>query len=275
MLKTDHNPGHLTGGSGGQYFVGDFDGFVFEPEEVRERPQWLDHGPDYYCAMQWTNEPERDGARTWVAWMSNWSYAADVPELPWRGVMTLPQEVALRSGADGHRLVRQPVRELEAYRGEHRRYRGEPEQISANLSSDDVDGSVADVILSVQPGAAEEVGVRVHVGEDRGTVVGYRVADEVLFVDRRASGAVDFHPEFAAVFEAPLPLGEDGRIELRIILDRSSVEVFGNQGDAVITSLLFPDPDAVGVEVYAEGSPESIEVDVWELSVGAGERSEE
>lgn len=78
------------------------------------------------------------------------------------------------------------------------------------------------------------------------------------------------------MFEAPLPLGEDGGIELRVVLNRSSVEVSGNQGDAVITSLVFPDPDAVGVEVYAEeGSPRSIEVDVWELSVAAGERSEE
>jgi sucrose-6-phosphate hydrolase SacC (GH32 family) len=138
--------------------------------------------------------------------------------------------------------------------------------ISEQLERDGVDGSVADIILTVTPGEASDVGLRLHRGDDQVTLVGYRPQDQTLYVDRTASGDVDFHPDFAGVFEAPLELGEDDAVEIRVVVDRSSVEVFADRGEVVITSLLFPSPGSAAPEIYAEGSPDTIGLDVWELA---------
>ncbi|HSL59255.1 MAG TPA: glycoside hydrolase family 32 protein, partial [Acidimicrobiales bacterium] len=267
VLKVDHNPGHVTGGSGAQYFIGDFDGTTFIPFGIEGEPRWVDHGPDYYCAMQWSDEPDRGGERTWIAWMSNWDYASDLPTSPWRGAMTLPQVVALRSFDGGVELVRQPVPELEARRGVHRRYEAaDMAALAEQLAADDLGGDVVELIANVEVGEADEVAVRVHVGADRETVVGYDVTTERLFVDRRRSGIVDFHSSFPARHEAPLPLGDDRAIELRIIVDRSSVEVFADRGRVVLTELVFPEGDRHGIDVTSTGGRSGpVTLDVWPL----------
>lgn len=266
VLKVDHNPGHVTGGSGAQYFLGDFDGTTFTPDDPDSEPRWVDYGPDYYCAMQWSDEPDRGGERTWVAWMSNWDYALDLPTSPWRGAMTLPQAVSLRSFDGEVELVRQPVPELEARRGEHRRYEATDMAALSDQLADGVGGDVVEIIADVEVGEAEEVAVRVHVGDDRETIVGYDATTERLFVDRRRSGIVGFHPAFPARHEAPLPLGDDGAVELRIIVDRSSVEVFADRGRVVLTELVFPEGDRHDIDVSATGGASGpVTFDLWPL----------
>src|SRR5439155_17722147 len=77
---------------------------------------WADFGPDFYAAVSYSDIPKQDGRRIWLGWMSNWQYAGDVPTSPWRGAMTVPRELILRSTSSGLRLVQKPVREIEALR---------------------------------------------------------------------------------------------------------------------------------------------------------------
>ena len=74
----------------------------------------------------------------------------------------------------------------------------------------------------------------------------------MLFVDRTRSGQTDFHPAFAGCHQMPLSARE-GRVRLHLFVDRCSVEVFGNAGEAVITDLIFPDPSSLGLKIFAVG----------------------
>ena len=126
VLKVDHNPGHITGGSGAQYFIGDFDGTTFTAETPAPdaEPQWVDFGADFYCAMTFSTEPDVASGRTWIGWMSNWDYASAVPTHPWRGTMTLPRTVTLTDRDGVLRLTQRLTPALDELRSDHRRYEG-------------------------------------------------------------------------------------------------------------------------------------------------------
>jgi fructan beta-fructosidase len=272
ILKVDHNPGHVTGGSGAQYFVGHFDGTTFATDDG-DPPRWVDHGPDFYCAMHWSAEPDTGDGRTWIGWMSNWEYAMSTPTEAWRGAMTLPRVVSLGSFPDGVALTQRPVAGVEAYRAEQRAFTAaDLDELAAQIDEAGIEGDALDLVVRFEPGEADEVVVRLRTGEDdRVTTVGYSVTDGELFVDRSASGSIEVHPAFPGRYGAALPFtGEP--VELRIVLDRSSVEVFGPGGRPVVTALIFPDADARGVAVAASGGPTGpASLEVWELS---GERAD-
>lgn len=270
VLKVDHNPGHVTGGSGAQYFVGGFDGVAFRlADDVdHSSPRWVDHGPDFYCAMPWSHEPTDDlDGRTWVAWMSNWDYASATPGHGWRGAMTLPRVVSLSSIDDGIALTQEPVAALARYRSEHRHFAaGDLASLAAAVNEERPRGSVLDIELRMEPGDADAVELRVRVGVDSAVSIRYSAAERMLHVDRRTSGEVGFHPSFAGVFAAPVVL-DDGPLHLRVVVDRSSVEVFGPDGRSSITALVFPDADAVGVEMRVEGGDGGAgSLDLWRLT---------
>ncbi len=92
VLLVSLNPGGIAGGSGTQYFVGDFDGTSFRPHH--ENTLWLDHGPDNYAAVTFNELEERVA----IGWMSNWDYAHDLAAKPWRGSMTIPRKLSLSNG---------------------------------------------------------------------------------------------------------------------------------------------------------------------------------
>lgn len=94
--------------------------------------------------------------------------------------------------------------------------------------------------------------MKVRTGADgEETVIGYDTTAQELYVDRTHSGAVDFDSTFPGVQTAPLR-AENGKVKLRILVDRSSVEVFGGSGEVAITDQIFPDPASQGVRVFAE-----------------------
>lgn len=98
------------------------------------------------------------------------------------------------------------------------------------------------------------------------TVIGYDTTTQELYVDRTHSGAVDFSDDFPGVQRAPLK-AKDGKVKLRVLVDWSSVEVFGGGGEAAITDQIFPNPDSQGVQVFAEnGSVTLDQARVWHLN---------
>ena len=116
VLDVDINPGGVAGGSGGQYFIGSFDGTRFVNENPPATTLWADYGKDFYATISVSDIPPTDGRRIWMAWISNWQYANDEPTVIWRGAQSVPRELALRRVPDGIRLVQQPVAELRSLR---------------------------------------------------------------------------------------------------------------------------------------------------------------
>jgi fructan beta-fructosidase len=198
--------------------------------------------------------------------MSNWDYAQEVPTSPWRSAMSIPREVGLRKTAHGLRLVQKPVHEQAQLRDRHFQFTGgELAAANAWLKKNEIAGNQLELVVEFETTRTGVQGIRVLTGSNEATVIGLDFARARMFLDRTQSGNIGFHPEFSGVHEAPLPL-RDGGVRLHIFLDACSVEVFANEGETVITDLVFPSETSRGVEFF--GSMQSAKVrslDVWTL----------
>ncbi|MCY7756450.1 GH32 C-terminal domain-containing protein [Bacillus inaquosorum] len=253
VMQVSIGNGAVSGGSGMQYFVGDFDGTHFKNENPSDKVLWTDYGKDFYAAVSWSDIPSSDGRRLWLGWMSNWQYANDVPTSPWRSAASIPRELKLKTLTGGVRIVQTPVKELQTIRGTSKKWKNQTispasQNVLAGLSGDAYELHAE---FQVSPGSAPEFGFKVRTGENQFTKVGYDRKNTKLFVDRSESGNVTFNPTFnTGIQTAPLkPV--NGTIKMRIFVDRSSVEVFGNDGQQVITDIILPDRSSKGLELYA------------------------
>lgn len=267
VLVVNVNPGGIAGGSAAQYFLGRFDGTHFVADSLVPRTanpgapgvRWADYGKDFYAAVSWFGAPAGDGRRVWIGWMNDWQYAGAIPTSSWRGAMSLPRTLALAAGPDGLRLVQQPAAELRTLRGPVRQLG--PRSIaegSTPLRAEGVSGNALEIDATFDVPAdaagAREFGLKVRTGRGEETTIGIDPRARQLVVDRTRSGRVGFHHDFPSRETAPLPV-EHGRVQLRVFVDWSSVEVFAGGGRAVITDQIFPAPESDGVELYAVGGP--------------------
>jgi len=228
---------------------------------------WADYGRDFYAAVSWSDIPKRDGRRLWIGWMSNWEYAQDVPTSPWRSAMSLPRELALHASPGGLRLAQRPVVELRQLRGRHHRFRNATvKSANAWLEKRGSPGELLEVVIEfVSAGKAGNFGLRMRTGEREETRVSCDLASARLSLDRTRAGFVDFHPRFTGFHEAPLSAHE-GHLKLHVFLDSASIEVFANDGEPVLTGLIFPSSGDRKLELFS--SSEALKVkalDVWEL----------
>jgi fructan beta-fructosidase len=260
-----------AGGSATQYFVGDFDGTQFVDDNPPNQTLWVDYGSDFYAAQTWSNIPASDGRRIAIAWMDNWKYADKLPTSPWRGQATIPRTLGLLRTNEGIRLTQAPVKELEALRDEHFQLRRASwEDARALLSRRDWPETI-EIDAELQLNSSPEFGFVLRKGDSYGTRVGYDATWSDVYVDRIHSGDVVIGPTFAARHEAPIAI-QGGRIRLHILLDRSSVELFADDGLAAITDLIYPRAVDRGLGVYATGKPPSvIALDVWTLKGRTGQ----
>ncbi len=251
VLQVDFNPGVVIGDSGGQYFVGRFDGTRFTTEQTVSRR--VDFGADFYASQSWSDTP--GGRRVWTAWMNNWRYALFTPTEPWRGAMTVPREVRLAQRGGEIVLLQNPVAELETLR-HCLRFRTQDREVSGETDLlDGVDGQALEILAVLDVSRTDRAALRVRVSEDgeEATEIGYDAAETSLYIDRSRAGAF-FSKRFSGRHTAPLPL-EDGLLALRILVDTSSVEVFADGGRVVMTDLIFPAPESRGLELFSEGGP--------------------
>ncbi|NBE50501.1 glycoside hydrolase family 32 protein [Streptomyces boluensis] len=250
----------------GQILADEFTAADTAAKSVVQRADWADYGKDYYAAVSWENAP--DGKRYMIGWMNNWDYAGAVPTSPWRGAGSTPREMALRTVDGRAQLTSKPVKGLESLRQNRPATASGVTVKSASkpLIGPEARGKALDIEATFSLKDAERFGLKVRTGaEGEETVIGYDATTQELYVDRTRSGAVDFNSTFPGVQTAPLK-AKNGEVKLRILVDWSSVEVFGGSGEAVITDQIFPDPESQGVEVFAEnGSVMLDKAEVWHL----------
>jgi sucrose-6-phosphate hydrolase SacC (GH32 family) len=242
VLDVDLNPGGLAGGSGGQYFVGTFDGTRFTSDEPSSTILWADYGKDFYASLSFGDLPAADGRRIWMGWMSNWLYANEEPTSPWRGVQSIPRVLRLRRLPEGLRLLQGPVRELEMLRTST-----EPRLVA---KAGPLPGS-ADMALDIPRNAR---GPALRLSNDIGEEVRVGVSGDPLqvYVDRRRSRRAPFHEEYPGIHAGPVRWRDD-RITLRILFDRTTLEVFANDGETVISERVYPTEPLTRLEVEGTG----------------------
>jgi sucrose-6-phosphate hydrolase SacC (GH32 family) len=254
VLDVDLNPGGVAGGSGGQYFIGAFDGTRFVNDNPPGRTLWADYGKDFYATISFADVPPSDGRRIWMAWISNWQYANEEPTAAWRGAQSVPRALALRQTRDGVRLVQQPIAELETLRTQ-------PQPVvvkdTARLPPS------AELVLELTPGDWTEAGVRLSNAAGEHVTVGVSTRPLELFVDRRRSRRTAFHAAYPGRHAGPIEW-RDGRITVRLLFDRSVVEVFGNDGEIAITDRVYPTQPLDRLELLPAGRALSA-ARLWEL----------
>jgi fructan beta-fructosidase len=255
------------GGSGMQYFVGSFDGKTFTSQNPEQTILWADFGADYYAAQSWSDLP--GDRRIMIGWQNNWQYAQVIPPATWRSVFSLPREVSLKQTPDGIRLFQQPAQEVFAQRGAHEQWQHESitsgDNLLGHLAGDSFEFNAE---FQVNP-QADRFGFRVRVGEGEQTTIGYDVQQQSVFVDRVHSGQTDFEKGFARVHSTKMKPVE-GIIRLHIFLDRSCIEVFGNNGQVTIADILFPAEQSLGMELFSEGAETGLNVlDVYQMMPAA------
>ncbi len=266
IFQVDSGRGHPWLGSGCQYFVGEFDGRRFVNDNPPETALWLDWGRDFYAAQSYSDVPDSDGRRIVIGWISNWMYARDTPTAPWRGAQSVPRELELRRFPAGLRLAQQPAREIESLRGEALSL--------ANLSIAEANrrietagfaGAVLELQVELEVGEAADLGLQLLAGHEEATLVAFTASPAEVYVDRAKSGRVDFHDTFAGRHAARFEPSR-GRVKLRILVDRSVVEVFAGEGEVAITDRVFPKPSSTGVKLFAEGDEARVlKLEAWKL----------
>ncbi|HEY4206326.1 MAG TPA: glycoside hydrolase family 32 protein [Puia sp.] len=235
VLLVSTNPGGPNGGSGTQYFIGQFDGKKFYPKGSTTK--WIDYGPDDYAGITWNNTGKR---KIFLGWMSNWLYANQVPTSTWRNAMTLPRELKLVQVKEEVYLSSMPVKELN-------RLVVEAPQIIRDMTvdtmtdiSDRLRLSGAQYKLDLHADTLQDFFMTFSNAQGQQMVVGYEKAAGKWYIDRSLSGQIDFNKEFPKKFFAPrLALG--GELDLTIVMDASSMELFADKGLTVMTSIFFPD----------------------------------
>ncbi|WP_439487231.1 glycoside hydrolase family 32 protein [Algoriphagus sp.] len=221
VLLVSINPGGPQNGSATQYFIGNFENGKFTPDDTMIR--WLDYGPDNYAGVTWSNLPTDQDRTLFIGWMSNWLYANVVPTKSWRSAMTVPRELSLFD-VDGTLLVKSaPSVELEKLRSE----KYEVDKGIAELPSEAVEITAKINANTFSITLSNELNENLIISKENGLVS----------IDRRNAGKSDFHRDFAAIHSAPMSWEAN---EVRVYLDASSIELFVNNGELVLTSILFP-----------------------------------
>lgn len=261
VLILNLNPGGPQGGSGTQYFVGDFDGTRFVLDDAfadtlkKQEAVWLDWGADNYAGVTWSDVPGNDDQRVFIGWMSNWEYAQQVPTSPWRSAMTLPRSLTLVDTPEGYRLVTQPVEALALLRTDR-----------AALPAMRVSGAEDLTKYLDFPTAPFEITARFDTADHPGAIFGFEISNRLgeryrigfdamtsrFFSDRTGSGNHDWSETFAdRVHWAPRH-SRSKILDMRLVFDTASVELFADGGATAITEIFFPTEPFDQLHVFSE-----------------------
>lgn len=230
-------------GNGTVCLVGSYDAAA--NHFVREKVQAIDYGIDFY-APQTLLTP--DGRRIMIGWMQNWNtLSCREPNQRWFGQMSIPRELSVKDG----RLYQNPIRELEQYRCNPVTY--QHVLVCGETTLSRVEGRTIDMTVEIRPASAELYRCfRIQVAKDGAymTTIRYRPDTSVLKIDRTHSGSNADVVHTRSFLVRP----RDGKLKLRLLLDRYSVEIFANDGETAATLAIFTRQEATAISFDAEGS---------------------
>ncbi len=230
--------GGPNGGTATQYFIGDFDGKNYT---IQTQPiSWIDYGTDNYAGVTYNNIPSADGRRIFIGWMSNWSYAQQVPTTTWRSTMTMPRLITLVTNGQNYVLNFKPVDEYKTYQADTQDTAVQADVKSIHLTDNDIiktgsyelnfiaDMSKSNSITLTLGNSSEKLIITLD--KNAGNVV----------IDRSQSGQVNFNNQFSQKIYCPFVPKTDQLTYFQLFVDKTSVELFLNHGEKVMTALFFP-----------------------------------
>ena len=249
VLLCNLNPGGPFGGSATQYFVGTFNGKEFVNESP-SKTKWMDWGKDHYATVTWSDAP--DNRRIAIAWMSNWQYANDVPTSQYRSPNSVPRDLSLFT-VDGETYLQSaPSPELLKLRDISKKRsfkvngtRTIKDMIAGNEGAYEIE-------LTIENQHADVIGLRLYNDKGEEVDMQYNMTEKKFSMDRRKSGDVGFNENFPMLTWTAIESGKD-ELKLRLFVDKSSVEAFGDGGRFVMTNQVFPSEPYTHIDFYSKG----------------------
>lgn len=249
VLLCNLNPGGPFGGSATQYFVGTFNGKEFVNESP-SKTKWMDWGKDHYATVTWSDAP--DNRRIAIAWMSNWQYANDVPTSQYRSPNSVPRDLSLFT-VDGETYLQSaPSPELLKLRDISKKRsfkvngtRTIKDMIAGNEGAYEIE-------LTIENQHADVIGFRLYNDKGEEVDMQYDMKEKKFSMDRRKSGEVGFNENFPMLTWTAIESGKD-ELKLRLFVDKSSVEAFGDGGRFVMTNQVFPSEPYTHIDFYSKG----------------------
>ena len=249
VLLCNLNPGGPFGGSATQYFVGTFNGKEFVNESP-SKTKWMDLGKDHYATVTWSDAP--DNRRIAIAWMSNWQYANDVPTSQYRSPNSVPRDLSLFT-VDGETYLQSaPSPELLKLRDISKKRsfkvngtRTIKDMIAGNEGAYEIE-------LTIENQHADVIGFRLYNDKGEEVDMQYDMKEKKFSMDRRKSGEVGFNENFPMLTWTTIESGKD-ELKLRLFVDKSSVEAFGDGGRFVMTNQVFPSEPYTHIDFYSKG----------------------
>ena len=249
VLLCNLNPGGPFGGSATQYFVGTFNGKEFVNESP-SKTKWMDWGKDHYATVTWSDAP--DNRRIAIAWMSNWQYANDVPTSQYRSPNSVPRDLSLFT-VDGETYLQSaPSPELLKLRDISKKRsfkvngtRTIKDMIAGNEGAYEIE-------LTIENQHADVIGFRLYNDKGEEVDMQYDMKEKKFSMDRRKSGDVGFNENFPMLTWTAIESGKD-ELKLRLFVDKSSVEAFGDGGRFVMTNQVFPSESYTHIDFYSKG----------------------
>lgn len=227
-----------------------------------EKAFWIDYGPDFYAVRSWNNYAPEEKRSIWVGWMGIWTYAFSEPIL---GILSVPRSLELKTFPEGIRLIQNPIKELEALRTSHKTSEGNTFEGKWKPKNFLPAKNSYELVVEFENISSEEFGLELCVGGKEKTIVGYTVSKEELYVDRRNSGYDEFSKIFPSISKGPLK-NRTNNIKLHFFVDKCSVEVFGNNGETVMSSKIYPDTSSLGIELFSNNGKVTVtSLEMWEL----------
>ena len=261
ILLQSVNPGGPNGGSATQYFVGNFDGktFTLDNSFIQDlndfKALWVDYGKDNYAGVTWSNIPDADGRKLFMGWMSNWQYADKVPTENWRSAMTIPRELKLISSNSHYRIVSLPVEELDKYISKTIK----KEQLIIDKTTEivgksSVNMSSLDIRFTMNNLKEDNYDFILSNKENNIIHFGINKNEKCFYIDRKNASQKSFSNEFAnKISKAPITY-DSNSIDVRVIIDKTSIEVFYDNGKTVMTEIFFSDKPIESLSVTKANS---------------------
>jgi levanase/fructan beta-fructosidase len=275
VLMVSINPGGPNGGSATQYFIGDFDGkhFVldkeFEAALYDKQAFWLDFGKDNYAGVTWSNIPKTDGRRLFMGWMANWQYAQNVPTEKWRSSMTVARELKLIKIENGFNLTSNPVSELTRFKNvKFEQDNIEVENELELITAETVDLSQASISFTISD--IERKPFKMTLSNHQGDAIdfGYNTIEKTFFIDRTKSGKVDFSEKFSDKNSKAPRKSTRNNLNAEIIVDKTSIEIFYDGGETVMTEIFFANAPLDTLSITAMNQSFILDqIEVYELEI--------
>jgi fructan beta-fructosidase len=248
-----------------QYFMGDFDGTTFKLDKDHPQyPLYVDQGLDFYASRTFMDFDNTLTNKTSMGWVATWDYAPKAPSSWGKGFWSIPRDLELKTFPEGIRMIQKPIKNLEILRQSPLTFKQKLKKGTVALKKFSPKKNVYEIDATFSTNVENTFGFNLCVGSGRKVAVRYDTRTQLLTIDRTNCSDVAIE-KFARTASAKI-IPVDNKIRMHFFVDKSSIELFTNDGKEVFTLLTYPAETQTGIETFAEREGTALDFSAWKLN---------